>query len=195
MVETNPPAASRPPATDARTRILDAVEVIVQARGVAALTLDAAAREAGVSKGGLLYHFGSKEALLVGLLARLATCIETEFHEDLARQPPGRGRTTRAMLARTFDHPETVSELHQRAAAIFLAAFHHDPALLDPIRQVFARIREKLSEDGLRPGHALAVMAACDGFFMSRIFGMYELDGEEQRAFRTALTSLLESGT
>ena len=33
--------------------------------------MDATARAAGVSKGGLLYHFGSKEALEAGLLERL----------------------------------------------------------------------------------------------------------------------------
>ena len=57
------------PTSDARTRILDAAETIVRARGVPGLTLEAAAREAGVSKGGLLYHFASKEALLAALLA------------------------------------------------------------------------------------------------------------------------------
>src|SRR5881227_3806920 len=60
----------QPPA-DARTRILDAAETIVRDKGVTGLTLDAAAREAGVSKGGLLYHFASKEALAAGLLDRL----------------------------------------------------------------------------------------------------------------------------
>ena len=57
------------PTTDARTRILDAAEAIVRARGVPGLTLEAAAREAGVSKGGLLYHFGSKEQLVVEVLS------------------------------------------------------------------------------------------------------------------------------
>lgn len=184
-------ASPRPPAD---SRILDAAERIVQAKGVAALTLDAAAREAGVSKGGLLYHFASKEALLIGLLTRLAASLEEEFSGVLALQAPGRGRTARAMLAWTFDHPAMVSELHQRAAGCFLAAFHHDPALLDPIREVFARIRAMLAKDGLPPGHAQAVMAACDGFFMSRVFGMYELDPGEQRAFRAALAALIGDG-
>ena len=60
--------SSTAPPPDAPTRILDAAEAIVRRAGVAALTLEAAAREAGVSKGGLLYHYGSKEALLTGLL-------------------------------------------------------------------------------------------------------------------------------
>jgi AcrR family transcriptional regulator len=40
------------------------------------------AREAGVSKGGLLYHFASKEALLSGLLGRMAEWMRIDL--DLA---------------------------------------------------------------------------------------------------------------
>lgn len=181
-----------PPPPDAPTRILDAAERIVQARGVTALTLEAAAREAGVSKGGLLYHFASKEALLAGLLGRLADRVAAEFEAVLDAQPPHPARTTRAILAWTFDDPHMVCEQHQRAAAVFLAAFHHDPALLDPIRRVFADIRARLRQDALPPGHALAIMAAGDGLFMGRIFGMYAMDAEELAAMRAALERLAE---
>jgi AcrR family transcriptional regulator len=179
-----------PPSPDARTRILDAAERIVQARGVPALTLEAAAREAGVSKGGLLYHFASKEALLAGLLNRLADLIAADFEAVLAAQPPHPARTTRAVIAWSFDDPEGVCEQHQRAAAVFLAAFHQDPALLDPIRRVFAGIRARLREDALPEGHALAVLAAGDGLFMGRLFGMYEMDAADLRAMRAALERL-----
>jgi len=184
----HPTPPSAPP--DVRNRILDAAERIVQARGVPALTLEAAAREAGISKGGLLYHFASKEALLSGLLTRLADGIAADFEAVLDAQPPHPARTTRAILAWTFDDPEGVCEQHERAAAVFLAAFHQDPALLDPIRRVFAGIRARLREDELPPGHALAVMAAGDGLFMGRVFGMYETDAEELRALRAALEKL-----
>lgn len=194
MPDTTPPNAAQAVPTDARTRILDAAERIVQARGVTALTLDAAAKEAGVSKGGLLYHFASKEALLIGLLTRLATYIEADFEGVLALQPPGRGRATRAVLAWTFDHPDSVCEQHERAAGVFLAAFHQDPALLDPIREVVGRMRGRLAEDGLPPGHAIAVQAACDGLFMWSIFGLHKLSEDEQRTLRAALETLIGDG-
>lgn len=59
----------RPPL--ARERVLDAFETIVITDGERAATLDATAKAAGVSKGGLLYHFGSKEELAAGLMQRL----------------------------------------------------------------------------------------------------------------------------
>lgn len=55
-----------------RERILDAFETILIADGERAATLEAVAARAGVSKGGLLYHFGSKDALITGLVDRLA---------------------------------------------------------------------------------------------------------------------------
>lgn len=54
-----------------RERILDALQAQVAQAGPAGATLDAVAARAGVSKGGLLYHFGTKEALFAGLLERL----------------------------------------------------------------------------------------------------------------------------
>jgi AcrR family transcriptional regulator len=178
-----------PPIPDARTRILDAAERIVQAKGVPALTLEAAAREAGISKGGLLYHFASKEAMLSGLVERLAQSIRMDFDAVLAMQT-GPCPATSAVFAWAFDHPDQVCEEHQRAGAVFLAVFHHDPAMLAPIRAVFAHMRDRLREDALPPGHALAIMAASDGLFFGQLFGMYEQKEEERLAIRAALGRL-----
>lgn len=184
------------PATDARTRILDAAEAIVRARGVPSLTLEAAAREAGVSKGGLLYHFASKEALLSALLSRLAEFVSQDFVQAMERLPPGPGRAARAMLAWGLELSEAdANERCDRAAAVFLAAFHHDPALLNPIRAVVAGLREAVAADGLPPGHGMAIMAAMDGLFMARIFGLYELAPAERRDMHAALSRLLEPAT
>lgn len=59
----------RPPL--ARERVLDAFQELILTDGERAATLDATAKAAGVSKGGLLYHFGSKDELVAGLLGRL----------------------------------------------------------------------------------------------------------------------------
>ena len=177
----------------ARTRVLDAAETIVRARGVHSLTLEGAAREAGISKGGLLYHFASKEALLVALMQRLADRIAADYEAMLAAQPEGPGRAVRACLAFTFDEPH-ILEAHSRAAAVLLAAFHHDPALLDPVRAFFARVRAEAVADGTPPGVAAAVMMAGDGLFMARLFQLYEPGAEELAALRATLHGLLERG-
>src|SRR5699024_12787803 len=53
----------------AREAMLDAAEAHLGADGT--LTLDSAARAAGVSKPGLMYHFATKEALLNAILDRM----------------------------------------------------------------------------------------------------------------------------
>jgi AcrR family transcriptional regulator len=177
---------------DARTRILDAAEAIVRQKGVGGLTLDAAAREAGVSKGGLLYHYASKEALLTGLLARMAEFMAADFDAMVATQPEGPGRVARTMLTWAFGMAtEAINERCDRAAAVFLAAFHHDPALLGPIRAVIARMREAVAADGLVPGHGGAIMAAGDGLFMARIFGLYQPTELQLAEMHAALSRLL----
>lgn len=58
----------RPP--KARLRVLDAAERIVKARGAANLTYDELVQESGVSRGGITYHFPTKDDLLRALIAR-----------------------------------------------------------------------------------------------------------------------------
>ena len=53
-----------------RDQLLDAAERVVRRDGVARLTLDAVAAEAGTSKGGLLYHFASRDALITAMVGR-----------------------------------------------------------------------------------------------------------------------------
>ncbi len=175
---------------DARTRVLDAAEAIVQARGVPALTLEGAAREAGVSKGGLLYHFASKQALLVALMARLAEGVSADFDALVESGPEGPGRVFRAILAWGFDAPDLCAQ-HERAAAVMLAAFHHDPALLDPVRAVLARMRAAALSDGVPVGAAMAAMTATDGLFMARVFRLYDPTEGERAALRATLAALV----
>lgn len=76
----------RPPL--ARERVLDAFQALILTEGERAATLDATAKSAGVSKGGLLYHFGSKDELVAGLLERL-DAVATADLERMAADDEG----------------------------------------------------------------------------------------------------------
>ena len=58
--------------TSNRTRILEAATRVVQREGVKSLTFDSVAGEAGLTKGGLLYHFASREELVLAIHRHLA---------------------------------------------------------------------------------------------------------------------------
>ena len=66
--------------------MLDAFEHILIEEGERGATMDATARAAGVSKGGLLYHFGSKDALEAALIERLQSLVRTDV--DLMSTAP-----------------------------------------------------------------------------------------------------------
>ncbi|WP_229790512.1 TetR/AcrR family transcriptional regulator [Mycetocola manganoxydans] len=73
-----------PRPASARDRVLTAYEDLLIESGERGATLDAVAARAGVSKGGLLYHFGSKDALVEGFIARLMDLTEEDIDIMLA---------------------------------------------------------------------------------------------------------------
>jgi len=81
-------------------RILTAAENVVTRDGVANLSLDAVAREAGVSKGGLLYHFPNKSALVTAIVERLASHCESEQAKAVPRVRRSRGHSLALMYGR-----------------------------------------------------------------------------------------------
>ncbi len=68
-----------------RDRILDALETLLLEKGMSQVTLENVAATAGVSKGGLLYHFKSKDALLAGLVRRLSERAEQQLGDAVAK--------------------------------------------------------------------------------------------------------------
>ena len=78
-------------ATDTRQRILRALRGLLADGGTDAVTLEAVAAAAGVSKGGLLYHFPSKSALYLGLLAAVRDTVSKEMADAAAKSGAARG--------------------------------------------------------------------------------------------------------
>lgn len=133
MVPSVPPAAE--PRRPVRERVLDAAERVVTRDGAAHLTLDAVVAEAGVSKGGMLYHFRSKDALLKGLLARtlerhMARVAETQ--DSLSEEDPH--RAGRAHLMACIDKEPVDRDL----GLALIAAAVHNPDIVGPGRAVVA---------------------------------------------------------
>ena len=79
-------------------QLLESAATIAGRDGIASLSLNAVAREAGVSKGGLLHHFPNKQALIFALFARLLAIMEEAIAELMAADNVSYGRFTRAYL-------------------------------------------------------------------------------------------------
>lgn len=173
----------------AREPILDAAERVAAEIGARHMTLEAVAREAGVSKGGLLYHFPSKDELLSAMVVRYVT--------RLAEAAPVQGRVMPAValikdlvLFRMAAHRGSDGDL--RMAHSMIAAVAERPSLIAPLRayhdQLWARV--KLSSD--EPERALLPWLAFEGLLFHEIFNTSPLSAEERERVTGAILSLFE---
>ncbi|MFD3660825.1 TetR/AcrR family transcriptional regulator [Streptomyces sp. NPDC058659] len=66
--------------TSKRTQILEAATRVVEREGVKSVTFDSVAAEAGLTKGGLLYHFASRDDLVQAIHQHLADRWEAQMN-------------------------------------------------------------------------------------------------------------------
>jgi AcrR family transcriptional regulator len=164
-----------PDTAQVRERLLDAAEAVIVRDGVSNLTLDAVAKEAGASKGGLLYHFPSKRALTLAIVERLATRCEANQARALCAEPASPGAFTRAYLrARLESIKPDEAPLH----TALLAAAGQDPRYLEPFRQRAADWQRRIEEDGIDPVTANIVRLAVQGLALGELFQMPVAEGE-----------------
>jgi AcrR family transcriptional regulator len=152
-----------------RIRLLNSAERVVIRDGVAHLTLDAVAADAGMSKGGVLYHFRSKDDLIRGMVDRLIEEFEAEMERHVEADPEPAGRFMRAYLRSSFPEPSEEFARHNQVAAALLAAIVNNPALLDPICERFKVHQERLLADGLDPVRVNLIRLAADGLWMADV--------------------------
>jgi AcrR family transcriptional regulator len=165
-----------PAVRDTRNVILDAAETVVATMGVANLTFEEVARVANVSKGGVLYHFPSKEALTEAMIERFIDRFDTAVAEAADNDSAPVGRNIRAYVRATVGEPPLTGELFDRANGAITAALANFPERLEPVRQQSAR-NQKMIEDGtLDPIFATIVRLAIDGMWLAENFNLMRFD-------------------
>jgi len=180
--------ATAPVPLETSQRILEAACALVVRDGYANLTLDAVAREANVSKGGLLYHFPSKRALLEGMVQHRCQQFEQDVQRHLQRET-GRGRWLRAIIRASCEPKEIPL---QEGAAIF-AVLANDPELLELVRQHRRRFEERIEEDGLDPEQAAlwsSTVVLSERFFAEIVAHPVPVDMRALRALKRSPLAL-----
>lgn len=148
---------------DTRAKLLDAASTVIRRDGPQALTLDAVAAEAGVSKGGLLYHFKSKRELLDALVARWMD----DFQRDIDAAPGSfPERYVRA------------SDGAKAEEAGLLAALVADPGVLTAVRERHAAWQDRIATEGGDPVDATVARLAADGLWLADLLGIAPPGGE-----------------
>lgn len=177
---------------NSREEILDAAEAVVHERGVSGMTLDAVAARAGVSKGGLLYHFPSKEALIKSMVERIAVMARAHFAEELTKEPKGRGRHARAFIRLLLDSGGRFLPQLQRMATPLFVAIAGNPELLEPMRAAYAELRKGMLADGLAPERVWLILSSLDGLKFWRILRIMEPSARELKNMRVLLEQLID---
>jgi AcrR family transcriptional regulator len=174
-----------------RHTLLDAAEIVVVRRGIANLTLEATAAEAGMSKGGLLHHFPSKDRLVEAMVQRSAEAWRKCYTEGYERTSPGPGRQCRALLEHCLSDAKGWTQELQRSSSACFAALAQNPSLIAPMREAYSDLQRRVADDGLPPGVGEAVAAAIDGLWLYWVLGLVEVDQSLVGRVRLALDGIL----
>jgi AcrR family transcriptional regulator len=162
------------PRARTRDRLLDAAAAVVKRDGAQALTLDAVAAEAAVSKGGLLYHFRTKRDLVRAMIERWLAEFQREIDE--ADTSFTRGYVKASAPAE--------NELGM------LAAMVAEPALLVAVREQYAIWQDRVQREGRDPVDATVARLAADGLWLAELLGMAPPTGALRAQVLERLTEL-----
>ncbi|MEV4238564.1 TetR/AcrR family transcriptional regulator [Nocardia sp. NPDC049737] len=175
-----------------RDRILDALETLLLEKGMSQVTLENVAATAGVSKGGLLYHFKSKDALLAGLVHRLNERAEQQLGAAVAK-----GSSVAEWYLQT-PNPDNAADALELAlyrsmvAAMRTVDANSGPAA-DEVRQALSDMMDSWSDsldiDIDDPVRADIIRLVGDGVYLRALLGFPPVD---PKRYRKVVDRLLE---
>lgn len=175
-------------AEDTKAKLLEMGREIVMQEGGAQLTLDSVADRAGVSKGGVLYHFGSKRQLLEALVRSFLD----EFDRAVEGQLKKGADTWLLAYIRASFPKRRAAQLRETNALFALLAL--DPDLLPIAQERFQTWQEKAESDGLDPVTAGMIRSAIDGLWYNEMFGLV-MPTEQRLELLERLELMIQQGS
>lgn len=166
--------------------LLDNAARLALAHGLSAVTVQAVAEAAGVSKGGFFHHFPNKQALAEAVVADLTGQFEQEIDALLAQEPMAPGRFTRAYIAASLGNLQNAPARHY--AALHVAALA-EPAAAHALGLRFnAMLARHAATDG-DPYFEILRMAA-DGAWGAALRAPADAPGPDIPALRQRLIAM-----
>jgi AcrR family transcriptional regulator len=156
--------------TITREGLLEIAEGIVRSEGAVGLTIDALARAAGISKGGVQYSFASKDDLVRALIERWTGQFDALLGEADGVAP--------ADLVRKYIKVMRSSQAAMNAKmAGLMIAYIQNPQNIMETRQWYRSMFKRLDGGASNAQAARVALLAVEGLFLLRIVGI-EQDGE-----------------
>lgn len=158
-----------------RDQILDAADAVILESGGRLFTLDAVARQAGISKGGLVYSFATKDELVAAALERELTRFQ---NAALARAGVAQSDAEIILLAHIEEALEEDGSL-ARMASFLMVMLVHAPEMSMPA-QTFYRHLFELFDSKTERGRAIRqAVLAVEGLFLLRGLGLVAVKEDE----------------
>ncbi len=171
----------------AKAKILNAAALVVDRRGAAHLTIDAVAEQAKLSKGGVLYHFPNKRAMLEGMLQHVLLRTQERVASHRAEIANGEYPTLRSLIMAAQEQDD-----QERAMSLaILAAAAENPTLLDPARAVIADWFFAVEKEG--PFGTLLLLAN-EGLRFLDMLNLLPMKHAERANLHASLLDLAEAG-
>lgn len=172
-----------------RDRLLSATIDLLVEEGVGAVTLNAVAARAGVSKGGLQHHFSSKQELLEALSAKVLQHFMGQVETLAGADTDLHGRNTRAYLRASADGFVETGERELWKAAMMLVMAR--PEFRTPFQEWESGLLDQdIAHTADATGLLLCRLAA-DGLWLADLLGHRTIDPAQ----RAELVQQLEQMT
>lgn len=168
-----------------KKELLEAASTVILAHGISQFTIEAVAIEANVSKGGLLYHFPTKEELIKAMNVQ----VINQFKALIEKEVSAGHFYHEAYLLATLSSLKDPNFLNINTS--LLAAVTNDKDVLALWRQAFQDIYQKFSEENYQSVHTSLVQATCDGLWYLKLFQITELDIKKEEQLIYYLLKLL----
>ncbi|MEJ5084313.1 TetR/AcrR family transcriptional regulator [Brucella pseudogrignonensis] len=159
-----------------RSQLIESAVELALESGLNAVSLEAVASRAGVTKGGLLHHFANKQLLIDAVFDELVLDFETALRARMANDQEIRGRFTRVYLELAIEAQQDDS----RVWALWISVFS-DARLRDAWGHW---LNARLEEYGDTESGAdmEAVRFAADGIWLSHMVGVVPNDWSALRS-------------
>ncbi|NED09751.1 TetR/AcrR family transcriptional regulator [Streptomyces sp. SID6648] len=174
--------------TSKRSQILEAATRVVQREGVKSVTFDSVAAEAGLTKGGLLYHFASRDDLVLAIHQHLAD----RWEADLVAAA-GKPATEASRDERLAAYTQVAIQSATRAELLLMLEGSTDAAHSAVWEAVTERWAPPPASAGDDPGalDRFIVRLAADGLWLYDSLTSQQLTSEMRRAVAERIADAL----
>ena len=161
-----------------RDKVLDAAEAVILDSGGRNFTLDAVAERAGISKGGLVYTFATKDGLVHAALEREMARFQEAVRRRLGSGPTGPVELVLAHIEEALAEDDASTQM----AAFLITALVHAPDMLGPVRHLYSALLDPLRSEHGEVAEVRHALLAVEGIFLLRGLGFAEVSAGELKS-------------